>query len=114
LIVPQTEWGTQGQSYHQFETVVPFDNVFVANENNTAAEINAKLDAGLHLVLQPGQYNLTESIVVKNNNTVILGIGLATLITTTSAPCIVVQKVDGVRIGGVLFQAGENNSTSLL
>jgi hypothetical protein len=57
---------------------------------------------------------LTESIVVKNNNATILGIGLATLITTTAAPCIVVQKADGVRIGGILFQAGENNSTSLL
>jgi len=57
---------------------------------------------------------LTESIVVKNDNTTILGIGLATLITTTAAPCIVIKKTDGVRIGGILFQAGENNSTSLL
>lgn len=35
---------------------VSFQNVFVANEKNTAAEINAKLDAGLHIVLQPGVY----------------------------------------------------------
>lgn len=82
---------------------MPFENVFVANENNSAAEINAKLETGLHVVLQPGQYNLTESIVVKNDNTTILGIGLATLITTTDKPCIVVEKADGVRIGGILF-----------
>lgn len=94
--------------------MIPFENVFVASETNTAAEINAKLDAGLHLVLQPGIYNLTESIVVKNDNTIILGLGYATLIATTAAPCIVVQKTDGVRIGGILFQAGSVLSTSLL
>ena len=26
----------------------------------------------------------------------------------------VIEKTDGVRVGGILFQAGENNSTSLL
>jgi len=114
LIVPQTEWNTMGNSNHQFEKVISFDNVFVAAETNTASEINAKLDAGLHVILQPGIYNLTESIVVKNANTTILGIGMATLIPTTAAPCIVVQKAEGVRIGGILFQAGENNATSLL
>jgi len=90
LVIPQMEWNSQGQSYHQHEVVIPFDNVFVAIETNTAAEINAKLDSGLHVVLQPGIYNLTEPIVVKNDNTTILGIGLATLITTTADPCIIV------------------------
>jgi hypothetical protein len=88
--------------------------VFVAHENNTAEEINTKLDSGLHLVLQPGQYNLSTSIVVKNPDTVVLGIGFATLITTTSEPCLVVNNVDGVRVAGILYQAGANNATSLL
>jgi len=57
---------------------------------------------------------LEEPIVVKNNDTVVLGIGLATLITTSASPCMIIQKTDGVRVGGILFQAGENNSTSLL
>jgi len=39
---------------------------------------------------------------------------MATLITTASTPCMVIEKTDGVRVGGILFQAGENNSTSLL
>lgn len=104
LIVPGMEYNLDTFSYHQNEKVIDFENVFVANELSTAADINEKLDAGLHLVLQPGQYNLTEAIVVKNANTVILGIGFATLINSdTSDPCIIVNNVDGVRIAGVLF-----------
>jgi hypothetical protein len=103
LIVPGNEFHLKTFSYHRDEKVIDFKNVFVANEDNTADEINAKLDAGNHLVLQPGQYNLTSSIVVKNPDTVILGIGFATLITQTSSPCIVVNNVDGVRIAGVLY-----------
>ena len=104
LIVPAMEYNLDTFSYHQHEKVIGFENVFVANELSTAADINAKLDAGMHLVLQPGLYNLTESIVVTKENTVILGIGFATLINSnTSDPCIIVNNVDGVRIAGVLF-----------
>lgn len=106
LVVPGMEFNLNTFSYHQNEKVIDFANVFVANESNSAEEINAKLDAGNHLVLQPGQYNLSSSIVVKNANTVILGIGYASLITLTDKPCIVVNNVDGVRIAGILFQAG--------
>jgi len=81
LIVPGMEYNLNSFSYHRLETTIGFENVFVATQDNTADEINAKLDSGLHLILQPGQYNLTSSIVVKNANTVILGIGFATLIT---------------------------------
>lgn len=54
------------------------------------------------------------SIKVKNANTVILGLGIATLITTSDEPCIEVGDVDGVRVAGILFQAGEKNSEALL
>lgn len=40
--------------------------------------------------------------------------GLATLISTTGLPCIEVANVDGVRVSGLLLQAGENQSDSLL
>lgn len=109
LVVPQTAWNTRGQSYHSDETVVGFENVFVANSNNTAAEINAKLATGLHLLLQPGIYNLTESLLVNNTNQVVLGIGMATLNCGGTVSCITVGNVDGVRISGVMFQADWGN-----
>jgi len=85
---------------------IDFSEVYVATEKDTAATINAKLDAGLHLVLSPGTYNLDDTIKVNNANTVVLGIGFANLVSTTGKPCMIVGNVDGVRIAGILFQAG--------
>ena len=51
---------------------------------------------------------------MRKANAVILGLGLATLISTTGKPCIEVGNVDGVRIAGILLQAGETNADSLL
>ena len=93
---------------------VDFSNVYVAKDTDTAATINAKLDEGLHLLIQPGQYHLEDSIKVTKPNTVVLGMGLATLIPTNGTPAIEVANVDGVKVSGLLLQAGENQSTSLL
>jgi len=43
---------------------IDFSNVFVASESDTAATINSKLAEGLHIVFQPGNYNLTDTIKV--------------------------------------------------
>lgn len=75
------------------------------NKTDTAATINAKLAAGLHLVLQPGVYNLTESLKVTHENQTVLGLGLATLNSGANETCIEVANVDGVRVSGILFQA---------
>lgn len=40
--------------------------------------------------------------------------GLATLISTTGKPCIEVDNVNGVKIAGLLLQAGDTDSDSLL
>jgi len=43
-----------------------------------------------------------------------LGLGIATLISTTGKPCIQVGAVDGVSVSGFLLQAGATNSPTLL
>lgn len=85
----------------------------MATDSDTAATINAKLSAGLHLVLSPGIYNLEDSIQVNNANTVVLGLGIATLVSAAGKPCLIVGNVDGVRVAGILFQAGPVKSTTL-
>lgn len=45
------EYNLDTFSYHRYEKVIDFEDVFVADELSTAKDINAKLDAGLHLVL---------------------------------------------------------------
>lgn len=94
---------------------IDFANVYVASSTDSAATINAKLaEPGMNLVLQPGIYNLEDSIKVTQADTVVFGMGLVTLVATTGKPCIEVGDVDGVRVSGILFQAGEQNSDALL
>ena len=40
--------------------------------------------------------------------------GLANLVSTTGEPCIIIGNVDGVRISGLLLDAGLINSNSLI
>jgi len=89
---------------------IDFSKVYVANEKDTAAHINSKLEEGLHLLFQPGNYHLEDSIKVNNADTVVLGMGLATLIPTNGTPAITVGNVDGVRVAGLLLEAGPQNS----
>lgn len=86
----------------------------MANDSDSAATINAKLNQGLHLVLQPGNYHLSESLKVTHAGTVILGMGMATLIPTNGNAAIEVSNVDGVRIAGLLLEAGFGATESLL
>lgn len=69
---------------------------------------------GLHILLQPGNYELEDSIHINRANTVVIGIGLATLISANGKPCIVVGEVDGVRVSGLLLQAGPVESQTLI
>lgn len=116
LNVPKYETKKVGVTGNNFQNSDKFDfsQVFVANDKNTADEITAKLDEGLHVVMQPGQYHLTDSIKVNKEDAVLLGIGMATLISTTGKPCIEVANVGGVRVAGVLLQAGNTKSDTLL
>ena len=60
----------------------------MATASDSANTINSKLAAGLHLVLSPGIYNLHDSIKVNNANTVVLGLGMATLVSASGRPAI--------------------------
>ena len=82
---------------------VPFEQVYVASDADTAEIINAKLAEGNHLLLQPGQYHLEDSIHVTRENTVVMGLGLATLIPTAGKPALKVDNVNGVKISGLLL-----------
>jgi len=93
---------------------IDFANVFVANASDTVETINSKLASGLHLILTPGNYELTDSIMVTNPKTIVLGIGFPTLISTTGKPVITVGNVDGVRVAGILFQVGKVHAPTLL
>ena len=65
-------------------TTIPIDQFYIAKAGvDTAATINNQLAAGKNLILTPGIYGLNDTIRVTRANTIVLGMGLATLQPTT-------------------------------
>ena len=57
-----------------------------------------------------GIYQLEAALEVKQKGQVILGLGLATLVPTAGTSIIKVGSVDGVRVAGLLLEAGQVGS----
>jgi len=81
---------------------------------DNAATINAALNAGQNLILTPGVYRLTNSILVTHADTIVMGLGYPTLIPTNGNHTMVISDVDGVKVSGIMFDAGTTASPSLL
>jgi hypothetical protein len=115
LRVPRVETNKAGptRDYNNVDQY-DFSKVYVATESDSAATINTHLSAGLHVVLTPGNYQFSQPLMVTQRNTVILGIGFPTITATSGNAVIQVHDVDGVRVGGILFQAGRTNSPTLI
>lgn len=96
-------------------STVDFSKVFVTKNDTTAMEINSKIASGLHVLFTPAVYLLEEPIRVNVPNIVLLGIGFATLIPKPfdgfkGRAVIEIGNVDGVRLAGLLVQAGPQAS----
>jgi hypothetical protein len=118
IFVPSLEKGTTGVDWpNTVGTSVPVDgtHVYIAHpDTDTAETINAQLNDGKDLILTPGIYHIDEAIDVKNANTVVLGLGFATLIPTAGNAAITVADVDGVSVSGLIIDAGTVDSPVLL
>jgi hypothetical protein len=118
VMVPALQTNSLGTTWAAGPTPgvsIPISQFYVANaETDNAATINAVLNAGLNLILTPGVYQLTDSLQVTRPDTVILGLGYATLVPETGTPAMVISDVDGVKVAGLLFDAGAMQSTTLL
>ncbi|MEU7894004.1 RICIN domain-containing protein [Nonomuraea sp. NPDC049152] len=93
---------------------LPIEQFFIAKPGHTAADINAALSQGRNLLLTPGVYHLTDTIRVTRPDTVVLGLGLATLTPENGVTALSVADVDGVKVAGVLIDAGPVNSPVLM
>lgn len=77
----------------------------VAYPGMSARFINKELARGKHLLFTPGIYQVEEPIEVKHANTVVMGMGMATLIPTKGNMAIKVDDVPGVIVGGIMIDA---------
>jgi hypothetical protein len=96
-------------------TAIPISQFYIAQASvDTAATINTQLAAGMNLILTPGVYNLTQTIQINRANTVVLGMGFATLLANNGVTAMSVADVDGVILAGLFFDAGATSSPNLL
>jgi len=93
---------------------LPISQFYIAHPGDSAAAINTALASGKHLLFTPGVYNLADTLRINNANTVVLGLGFPALIPNNGVNAMTVGNVDGVRIAGLLFDAGTVNSAALL
>ena len=99
---------TPGQS-------IPIGRFYVARPDfDTAATVNAQLAKGKNVLFTPGIYDLADTIRVTRANTVVLGLGFATLRPSHGVTAMTVADVDGVILAGLLFDAGPESSPVLL
>ncbi|HTA91178.1 MAG TPA: hypothetical protein VK745_16440, partial [Polyangiaceae bacterium] len=118
VMVPSLKMNSTGSSWGTTDAPgnsVPIEQFYFAKPGtDTAATINAALAQGKHLLLLPGIYHLTDSIQVTNPNTIVLGLGIPTLIPDNPIPPIVVSDVDGVTLAGFIVDSGPMSSPTLL
>jgi hypothetical protein len=94
---------------------IPIERFYIAHSDvDTAETINAQLALGKNLILTPGIYDLTAPIRVTRPQTVVLGLGFATLRPMKGTAAMTTADADGIEIAGLLFDAGPSESPVLL
>lgn len=78
------------------------------------ARINAALRDGENLLFTPGVYYLNDTIAVGRADTVVFGLGLDTLVASSGRPIMAISDVSGVKLAGIIFDAGPTVSSTLL
>jgi len=117
VFVPAVQRNSSGPAWAggtEAGTSVPLSKFFVASPDTSVLAINLALALGRDLILTPGVYNLGQPIVVSRPDTVGLGLGLATLVPQHGNAAMVVAPNNGVKLSGLIIDAGPVNSPVLL
>ncbi len=115
--VPELRQNSTGVTWHGGNTPgkrIPIEKFFLAKPSDSAATINAELAKGRNLLLTPGIYELSEPLHVTRADTVVLGLGFATLKPVNGTAAVTVADEDGVIVAGLLIDAGEKGSPALV
>ena len=117
VFVPSTRVNSVGTSWSSGPAAgssISIDDFFVANPADSASTINKALRRGKNLIFTPGIYQLDHSIEVTRPHTVVLGLGMATLIPEHGNMAVQVADASGVILTGLMIQAGPENSPVLV
>ena len=118
VMVPGLKMNSSG---HSWASTAPPGSPLSINEfyiampgTDTAATMNAALAAGKHLLLTPGIYNLEASLQVTQPGTVVIGLGMPSLLPKMGTAALSVADVDGVTLAGFLLDAGPTTTATLM
>ena len=117
VFVPAVQHDSVGPSYVSGRAAgssIPIRRFFIATPSTPLSEINAALAFGQNLILTPGIYNLRGTIDVTRPDTVVLGLGFPTLIPQRGNVSMQTADVPGIKLSGMIFDAGPVNSPALL
>jgi len=117
VFVPAVQHNTTGPSWaggSEAGTSIPFSRFFVANPSTPVPVIDAALALGKDLILAPGVYDLNQPILVSRPDTVVMGLGFATLVPQHGNAAMIVGPNQGVKLSGLIVDAGPVNSPVLL
>ncbi|MDQ6634838.1 MAG: coagulation factor 5/8 type domain-containing protein [Gemmatimonadota bacterium] len=92
----------------------PLSDFFLVMPGAAAATMNDALAKGKSLIITPGIYHLAVPLHVTRRNTIVLGLGFATVVPDSGVSAITVDDVDGVTLAGLLIDAGPINSPVLV
>jgi len=115
--VPSAQQGSSGTTWESGLTpgrTISLTDFFVAKPGDSIQEINNQLARGKNLILTPGVYSVDRTISIKRADTVVLGLGYATLTAANGATPMTVADVPGVVVAGITLEAGPTMSQALM
>jgi hypothetical protein len=117
VFVPSLQHNSVGTSWANGATPgssIPIQRFFIASPSTPVLAIDLALALGQNLILTPGVYDLKSPILVTRPGTVVLGLGFPTLVPQNGTAAMQVLGVPGVKLSGMIFDAGPVNSPVLL
>jgi hypothetical protein len=116
--VPDARTDSRGTTWSDGTTAgrnLPLSSFHIANPNQPTDILARALERGKNLLLTPGVYDVDRSLVVSRDDTVVLGMGQATLTAVGGAtPLVVRNGAEGVVLAGVTVDAGTELSDNLV
>ena len=97
------------------EKVLDINTFYIVKPGiDNTESINAVLQKGKNLLFTPGVYQLSGPLKISRKGTVVMGIGMPSLVPTNGNAVVDISDVDGVTLSGILVDAGSINSPSLI
>jgi hypothetical protein len=117
VFVPGAQTSSSGTTWQSGPTPgrsIPLSRFYIAKPGDSVLKIDAALALGKNLIFTPGVYDISAPIVVARPDTIVMGLGEATLTADNGTIPLVVGDVPGVEVSGLIIDAGASNSPALL